>query len=713
VNATPLTEQPEPTAAIGLASMRARRPQLDLVAGLALGALLVLLAFATGSGVIAGSGFDLGANTWAEIAITIVGAAALVGVLLYDARGPAHGAGALLAFAALTALTALSIAWSVQPDVSWGAANQSVAYLATFGAAIALARLFPNRWAALAGAIALLTSVVCGYALLAKVFPAFPNSDATLGRVTAPLGYWNAIGLLGALGLPVVLWLGARREHPAALKAATIPAIAVLGTVVVLSYSRSALIAAVIVLVMCIGLAPTPTRMRAALVLLPGLAGAAVLSVWALGDHTLSDNFSNGTLVGNPHPLGARTAAGHSFGWVLLAVMVVASIGGYALVRRAERTSLSDVARRRVAVGLLVLVALVPVAGVAKLATSQRGLTGEISHVWDSLTSTQTAIGTGPNRIATLANSRPRYWRDAITVGRHHLLFGSGALGYATARDRYTSYHYPVKTAHGYLFQTFADLGLAGVAVSLALLASWSRAAWRTLGRPGGRGAAVGAAVQTDTDERTGLLALLAVVVGFGVHSAIDWTWFVPATAIPALICAGWLAGRGPLSARVGRVARRRQILSHPALPPSVTAIVVVALALAYAIWQPLRAVQADNAAIAAVTARHGGQAVTDARSAVSYDPLSLDAISTLASVYEDTGQPALARAELVLGTSRQPENYRSWYYLGDYDLHHGRPRIALIELSRAAHLSPADYPTFVDLGAAGVAVKQVPSGGP
>jgi cytochrome c-type biogenesis protein CcmH/NrfG len=92
---------------------------------------------------------------------------------------------------------------------------------------------------------------------------------------------------------------------------------------------------------------------------------------------------------------------------------------------------------------------------------------------------------------------------------------------------------------------------------------------------------------------------------------------------------------------------------------------------------------------------------------------LSLNAISTLASVYEATRQPALARAELVLGTSRQPDNYRSWYYLGDYDLHHGRPRAALVSLGKAAHLNPADYSTYLDLGAAGAAVQRLPSGSP
>ena len=40
-------------------------------------------------------------------------------------------------------------------------------------------------------------------------------------------------------------------------------------------------------------------------------------------------------------------------------------------------------------------------------------------------------------------------------------------------------------------------------------------------------------------------------VVVFGVHSAIDWTWFVPGNVVPALLLAGWVAGRGPLRARL------------------------------------------------------------------------------------------------------------------------------------------------------------------
>ncbi len=43
------------------------------------------------------------------------------------------------------------------------------------------------------------------------------------------------------------------------------------------------------------------------------------------------------------------------------------------------------------------------------------------------------------------------------------------------------------------------------------------------------------------------MLAMLCIVIVFGVHSFADWTWYVPGDAFVALLCAGWLAGRGPL----------------------------------------------------------------------------------------------------------------------------------------------------------------------
>ncbi len=62
-----------------------------------------------------------------------------------------------------------------------------------------------------------------------------------------------------------------------------------------------------------------------------------------------------------------------------------------------------------------------------------------------------------------LGSSRPIYWHQAIDVGEHALFKGVGLLGFAVARLRYTTNLGVVSEAHGYLFETFADLGLLGV----------------------------------------------------------------------------------------------------------------------------------------------------------------------------------------------------------------------------------------------------------
>src|SRR5207245_1201675 len=171
-------------------------------------------------------------------------------------------------------------------------------------------------------------------------------------------------------------------------------------------------------------------------------------------------------------------------------------------------------------------------------------------------------------RLRAIASVRARYWNEALKVFKAHPLLGSGAEGYATARLRYRTETLEVRHAHGYIVQTLADLGLVGLLLTLALLWSWCAAcgrcthpfnrewtpwrtfaAWRTGARPGWRRAPLPC-----TPERIGLLTMLALVVVFGVHSLVDWTWYVPGDACVALLCAGWLAGRGEL----GETARRR-----------------------------------------------------------------------------------------------------------------------------------------------------------
>ncbi len=66
------------------------------------------------------------------------------------------------------------------------------------------------------------------------------------------------------------------------------------------------------------------------------------------------------------------------------------------------------------------------------------------------------------------------------------------------------------------------------------------------------------------------------MVLAFGIQSAVDWTWFFSGIAIPALLCAGWLAGRGPLASPVGRAAPREPIISRPGAAAPVTGLVAL-----------------------------------------------------------------------------------------------------------------------------------------
>jgi hypothetical protein len=687
-----------------------RRSSPDVLLGSSLGGALSLFAFVTAGGV------DVGPNTWAEIVLTVIGAGLGVAAMLGSAPGRAWGAGTLCLFAALTALTIASISWSVQPDNSWIESNRSVSYLAAFGGAVALARLAPERWPALLGALATLATVVCGYSLLAKVFPATLDQLDPLGRVNLPFDYWNAVGLLAAMALPACLWAGARRERARVLRALSVPAVSILLTTIVLSYSRSAVIA--VVVAVGFWFAVVPLRLRAALVLALGALGAAGAVAWALATHPLThDN----------QVLAARTIAGHGFGLVLVLMLALTALAGAAAAFALDRHSLGASSRRRVATALLVAVAAIPVAGVAALAVSSRGLTGQISHIWHEFTSPNSG-GTGDQagRLLVIDNSRGTYWNEGLHVGEHALLKGVGAGGFGTARGHYSADPHLNQHAHSYLVQAFADLGLLGLSVSLGLLLAWAAAALRAVGfaRPrgwrggrgvggrrdgsGGRGGGgrpepergeperaepertehpAASLTPAQATERVGLLTLVAAVIAFGVQSTVDWTWFIPGVAVPALICAGWLAGRGPLDRPVGRRPSRVKRLRTPALGAAATALVAVLVLGAWAMLGPLRAQSADAAAITALSNRNASAAISDARTAANSDPLSVDPYRILAQIYVTLKDPGLARAELVHATTVQPHNADPWRWLGEYDLQSKHRRRAIPELALALSL--------------------------
>ncbi|HET6870755.1 MAG TPA: O-antigen ligase family protein [Solirubrobacteraceae bacterium] len=679
------------------ATLAARARGFGVTVDAALAALLTV-----GFGLVvfvATGGTDLGPNTWVQIALLVIGVACVTAFVLRRAsHRPVPGVVVVALFAALAALTYLSIAWSVQPATSWVEANRTLSYLAAFAAAAALARLAPGRWPAVVGAVGAVTTIVCAYALLTKVFPASLDPGDTLGRLRVPFDYWNATGLMAALGLPACLWAGTRPATGRVLRSLTVPALAVLLTTLVLSYSRGALLAAVLGLACWFAL--VPIRLRGVALLGVGAVFGAIATLWALAHHAITHGGAS---------LSARTSDGHPYGLVLLAVVILGALAGFALIRAMDRTVLTATVRRRIGTVLLIGLALVPVVVVIGAAASSRGLTGQASHVWNELTSTTPSSGVGndPGRLAQLSNSRPLYWREGLKVGEHAVLAGTGAGGFDTARTRYTTNPLEVAHAHSYAIETFADFGLIGIAVSLALLVAWGAAVRRTLGVARvGRVGPVGPAGEDPPAaliaERTGLITMLAIVVTYGVSGLIDWTWFIPGVTVPALVCAGWLAGRGALGeAGAADTAGRRTGPLPLGRAAAAIGVVAVALIAAWFVWQPLHSSDQVTAAINAITRGNAPTALAEARGAASSDPVSVDPLWELSAIYSAIGNQAASRAELVKATNVQPSNAETWQQLGAYDLQAHHPELAMTELERALRLDRTSQVTVQNLAQA------------
>src|SRR4051794_6784450 len=161
-------------------------------------------------------GLQLGPLTTVEIALELIaGVAGAAALLLAPKDRRPDGMLALALFAVLLGFTAASIGWAISPDDAWIEANRTLAWFAAFALGVALVRAWPERWTALLGGYLGAAVIVCGYAVLTKVFPGALNPDELLARLREPFGYWNAVGLVAAMGGPACLWLGARGSGPA------------------------------------------------------------------------------------------------------------------------------------------------------------------------------------------------------------------------------------------------------------------------------------------------------------------------------------------------------------------------------------------------------------------------------------------------------------------------------------------------------------------
>jgi O-antigen ligase len=357
--------------------------------------------------VFAASAFLAGGyyeSTYSLIAAIVwLGLAATVAL-----RGAPRPSAATLVLLALLAWTLLSSLWGPA-----GPALRTAPLVALYAGVLWMSEHFDPE--PMLGALLAAIAIVCAAALVGRVTGLAPTGGgANSQRLAWPVTYVNGLGLVAVSG--VVLALGLRLAPRVRW-----PVAALCATTAVLTFSRSALLAGCVALLMLAGARRRIPRGVA-------ITGAVVLAIAS---------------VALAKPVAARFAA----------------------PAPDERN-----ARR-----------LLDVSG----------------------------------------HGRTELWRSAWHEGRDDPVVGGGAGSWPRAYAAQTHSLAGPANAHSLYLETFAELGVVGLALVLGFLAI---------------------VVARGRDEP----AALAVVAAFALHAAADWDWQLPAATLPAIVCAGALARRGP-----------------------------------------------------------------------------------------------------------------------------------------------------------------------
>jgi hypothetical protein len=558
-----------------------------------------------------------------------IAAFVLVGVL-FATQSPPNGAVVFTPLVALAAWCALSVAWSVEADRSWDYTNRAFLYVGFALVGAYLARDISRLLYGFSG----LLGVVCVWALAGKVFPWLHEGYGQIARLSAPIGYWNALALLGDIALPMGLCLATRRR--------TAGTLLVYGWLVVigLTFSRGGLLVAIVVVALWMILSKA---------WLESLSTLLAAGLPAIGSLAVAFALSGITSDGQSHSTRARD--GLVFGVVLIANAAIA-----AALSRYELPATSLV--RRLALAALAILAVVSLAAGAAHAHSW----------WNTFTKPSAAeLPNSPNRLVEFgSNFRWGWWTQAWDGWEANPIVGTGAGSFDVTNKRYrqTSLDETIEP-HSLPVQFLSETGLVGVALFLGSI-GWLIVRGRR--RPGPQ------------------LALALALPAYFLHGAIDIDWDFISVSAPVFMIAGALA-----------VRPSERPKPQPFAILTASGILAIACLSMLAVWlgghwegQADAALQSNNAK--ALTLAKRAHSVNP----LAVAPL-LTAAAAQSGIASENAQHRMAGwakrysiattsaiSFLTQATRLQPDNALAWYLLGSFRLAEGCPYAALPAFSKA-----------------------------
>ena len=564
-------------------------------------------------------------------------------------------AAACLCLIALAGLTAFSLAWARDDGAGFTDAVRVAGYAGTF--ALLGLTLRPERAGAALKALGIGILAVAVVALGARLGGIGEGDSelvealaSTAGRLSYPVGYWNALGALMAIGVPLFAWLAA---EPASSKPRgwAIAALCPLFLAAYMTSSRGALLAAVLGLTVAAAFASSGRRTIAAALVAAAAALPAVVLARLLG------GILDGPGTGEPGLSEAAVAA------ALVAGMVIASRLGPRVTEGLGRVPLPRVSLRRLVPALFV-------AGVALVA-----IVGPSQFLDDFRTVPRETQASSEDRILTFSGSgRAQFWGTALDAFADDPVKGDGAGSYPAYWNANGTLDTPTRNAHSEPLELMAELGLPGLALYLAFFALVVLAGVRQASGP--RAPAAGAAL--------GVLA--AASVGF----LIDWTWQIPAVVVPALVAAALLAGSpAPTPARRPRAAHPSGDAGPGLRGALATGLALLALPALWAGGVLALATDRLDASAEALDVGEYAKAAQAARAAAAIEPWAGDPWVQLATVEQAAGNLAAARLDVREAIDRSPEDFRPWVLAAVIATSDGNSDAATAYLLRAVDLAP------------------------
>lgn len=547
----------------------------------------------------------------------------------------------LAGLAALTAWIALSLLWTVGVPDTVLEVERVLVYLAAATAGVLLIRrrsvaaLVLGLWGAVV--------IVATYALLTRLFPdRLGTFDQVSGyRLSVPLGYWNALGILAAMGWLLALGLAARSSP--LVRCLSAGSTVILALALYFTYSRASWIALFAGLVVAVALDARRLEL---------VTTALVVAPWSIAAVAVAS--TSPALTHQGVALGDASRDGHGLAVIAIGLIVGASLTILLVDWLAAAVTVPHGVRRAYAGVLLFVLAALLIVGFGRY-----GFPPTLARkAYDSF---QGSAGTGDDLNSRLfnlsSNGRTENWRAAWQEAEAHPVLGGGAGSYVQFWFRYRPGDWTVHDAHNLYLETLAELGPVGLALLVFTLAVPFAAIRRARASP---------------------LAAIAcgAYVAFLLHAAVDWDWEMPAVTLTGLFSAVVLLA-------AGRRDRGPRSLG-PAV--SVAGVALVAGLFAFALVA-LLGNSAVSASSKSADAGRYARAEAQARDGMSFLPWSAEPWRRLGEAQALSGNLAAARVSFRHAVQKDPRDWTLWYELALASRGPERQRA----LATASALNPAD----------------------